>query len=154
MKIGAAALLLGTALAAPAFADSQGYGNHGGNGAHDNRSGDRDGYNDNDGSRGGYNDRDYGNYNDRDFADHGRFYYGGNVRQRLERLEHWAKFMARSGQLNPWKARRAFEMLREVRFDAFGARRDGYVSPWEKARINRSLDRIVVFLRDARHGGF
>jgi hypothetical protein len=146
MTFATAALLLTTALAAPAVADSY-------NGQPNGYAQNHNGYGDHNGG-GAFNDRDYSQgFHDRDFGEHGRFYYNGNVRQRLERLEHLTKFLARDGELNRWEANRAFDMLREIRFQVFKIRQDGYVSPWEKARLNRKLDQLVMFLRDARHDG-
>ncbi len=147
--VATAALLLTTALAGPAFAES--WNDHNGSAYSDQSQS----YGHNGDNRdGGFSDRDYGHgFNDNDFANSGRFYYHGDVRQRYERLENWTRFMARNGQLNRWQAERAFAMLREIRMQAFRGRDTGYVSPWQRVRLNRSLDHLTVFLREARHGG-
>lgn len=101
-----------------------------------------------------YADRDYQQgFHDSEFSHRGRFYYNGNIRQRYERLEHWTRFMARSGQLTRREAAIAFEMLGNIRQQAFRGFNNGHVSPWQKARLNRGLDRLVMFLRQARYDG-
>lgn len=97
----------------------------------------------------GAQDREFGDrsFNDRDFNQRGRFYYGGEIRQRMERIEQWASFGARNGRLNRWEADRVYRMLDQIRQEARFARRDGYVSPREQMRLNARLDDAVRFLR-------
>jgi len=101
----------------------------------------------------GYADRDYQQFRDNDFGNQGRFYYNGNIRQRYERLEHFTRFMSRSGQLSRRESAIAYEMLGDIRQQAFRAMNHGYMSPWQKAKLNRSLDQLVMFLRNARYDG-
>lgn len=160
-----AALLIAASLGGQAMAQS--YGDHGYSGqqppAYDQRGGydqgDHDrGYGQGDYGRGQYGgssayDRDFGDrgFNDHDFDQRGgRFYYGGDVRQRMERIEQWARFSARSGRLNHWEARRVFGMLDQVHQQFRWARRDGFVSPREQMMLNGRLDEVVRFIRNHR----
>jgi hypothetical protein len=147
-----AALLIAASIGGQAFAQS--YGGHGDWGgqpqpAYDQRGDYGRGGQDNYGGPSAY-DRDFGDrgFNDRDFDQRGgRFYYGGDVRQRMERIEQWARFGARSGRLNRWEARRVFGMLDQVRQQARWARRDGFISPREQMMLNGRLDEVVRFIR-------
>lgn len=147
-----AALLIAASLGGQAFAQSYG-DRHGGQSqpAYDQRGG----YGQGDYGRGEYGgssayDRDFGarGFNDRDFDQRGgRFYYGGDIRQRMERIEQWARFGARSGRLNRWEARRAFAMLDQVRRQVRWSNRDGFMSPRERMVLNGRLDEVVRFIR-------
>ena len=151
-----AALLIAASIGGQAFAQS--YGDHGYGGqpqpAYDQRDHGQGGYGqDNYGGPGAY-DRDFGarGFNDRDFDQRGgRFYYGGDVRQRMERIEQWARFGARSGRLSHWEARRAFAMLDQVRQQVRFSHRDGFISPREQMMLNDRLDEVVRFIRTHQH---
>jgi len=144
----AAALLMTTALGTPALADSWN-GHDTGNGY---ASGDNSyGYQ---GTHNGYGDqRDGGSFRDHDSYDQGRYGFGDDTRQRLERIEHWVRYMIQSGELNRWQTHRAFDMLHSVREEASYGQRDGRTSPWERAKLDRSLDQLVSFLRDSQNNG-
>ena len=162
----AAAVLIAASLAGPVLAqpgqggyqpapgyqqDQGGYDHQSGQGGYDR--GDRNGGYDR-GDQGGY-DRDFGdrNFNDREFDQRGRFYYGGDIRQRSEWSEQVALSCCHPGQLNRWQADRVFAMLDGVRREARFARRDGFVSPREQMRLNMRLDETVRFLRSHLNRG-
>jgi len=163
----AAAVLITASLAGQALAQpgqgyqggyqQQGPGGYGHQGAGQGGPGGYDHGDRGDYDRGGPSsyDRDFGdrNFNDREFDQRGRFYYGGDIRQRVERIEQWARFSVRSGRLNRWQAHRVFAMLDGVRQEARYARRDGFVSPREQARLNMRLDETVRFLRSHMNHG-
>lgn len=151
-----AALLIAASLGGQAFAQS--YGDHGYGGqqppAYDQRGGygpgDQGDYGRGDDRGGGAYDRDFGDrrFDDRAFDQRGgRFYYDGDVRQRMERIEQWARFSTRSGRLNRWEARRVFGMLDQVRQQLRWSGRDGFVSPREQMMLNGRLDQVVRFIR-------
>jgi hypothetical protein len=148
-----AALLIAASLGGQAFA--QNYGGHGSGGQPQPAYDQRGDYGQGDHGRGDYGaqsnyDRDFGarGFNDRDFDQRGgRFYYSGDVRQRMERIEQWARFGARSGRLNRWEARRAFGMLDQVRQQARWSNRDGFMSPREQMALNGRLDEVIRFIR-------
>lgn len=153
MAAASAALLITASLGGQAFAQS--YGDHGGQpqpayqqgGDHGQRGGyDQRG---DQGAAGAY-DRDFGDrgFNDREFDQRGgRFYYGGDIRQRMERIEQWARFGARNGRLDRRDARRAFGMLDQLRQQVRWSNRDGVVSPREQMMLNGRLDQVVRFIR-------
>ncbi|MGZ8369421.1 MAG: hypothetical protein ACXWVH_00015 [Caulobacteraceae bacterium] len=161
----AAALML--AAGGQAFAQSGGYGGgsyggaqtSGGNYGHGDPSHggmvNRGGYDDADFGRegGGYrfNDNDYGRFSYNDFGAQGRFYQGGDVRARTERLEHFIRWQVRSGRINRWEASRAQDMLQQIRRQARVFRmNDGRLDGRERSILNARLDRLVQFLRNAR----
>jgi hypothetical protein len=149
LAVATAALMLSAA--SPTLADTMGSGYHQGD------AWSHSGSQDNDYSHHGYSDRDYhGGFNDRDFDNGGRFYYGGDIRQRFERLEHFTRYLAHSGALNRWEARRAFAMLDDIRDEMRASRDHGGMSAWRRATINRNLNQVRWFLRshsdDERHG--
>jgi hypothetical protein len=151
----AAAVLITASLAGQALAQPQGaypqsapqrdfhqggdYGDRNGPSLRDRQGGDRE-----------FGDR---NFNDREFDQRGRFYYGGETRQRLDKIEQWARFGVRSGRLNRWQAGRVFEMLRSIKQQARAARRDGFVSPRERMVLNHRIDATVRFMRTHMNRG-
>jgi len=168
--IAALAILSTTALAGPSLAapgDGADY-HHGGAGTggyqdapdathdQDHRGGDDEGrWNGRGQDQGRFDDRDYGQgVHDYDFGEHGRFYYRGDVRDRLARLEHWLNFLVRSRQISRWEAYRVSNALDSIRHQAFYFRRDGFLSWQERRMLNARLDSVVAFLRQERQHGF
>jgi hypothetical protein len=147
MAAATAALLMTTA----ATADTMGgYHSDQNDGTHQEWNNRDNGYGDRDNN---YSDRDYGNgFQGRDFDSGGRFYYGGNVWQRFERVQHWARYLARSGGLNRYEAHRAFDMLDSIRGQLRAAQYHGGLSPWRRMALNRELNRVVWFLRQHNDG--
>jgi hypothetical protein len=94
-------------------------------------------------------DRDFGdrNFNDREFDQRGRFYYGGETRQRIDKIEQWARYSVRSGRLTGGQADRVFTMLQSIRQQARAFRRDGVVTPRERMILNSRIDDTVRYLR-------
>lgn len=144
----AAAVLIAASLAGQAFAQPQGQYQQGAQRDYHQGGdyGDRNGPSVRDGD---YGDRDFGdrNFNDREFNQSGRFYYGGETRQRLEKIEQWTRFSVRSGRLNRWQGERVFDMLRSIKQQAHAFRRDGVVTPRERMVLNRRIDNTVQYLR-------
>jgi hypothetical protein len=142
LAVATAALMMSAA--APALADTMGGGYHQGD-TYSHDSNHNNDYSDRDN---GYSDRDYGRaFHDRDFDNGGRFYYGGDIRQRFERLEHFARYLAHSGALNRWEARRAFAMLNDIHDEMHASRYHGAMSAWRRGAINRDLNQVRYFLR-------
>lgn len=59
----------------------------------------------------------------------------------------------RSGELTRREARRLEAQEARIRVDERFARRDGYVSPRERARLNRELDRSSRNIYHQKHDG-
>ena len=164
-SVGLAALLSATALVSPGMAAPadpgagyhSGFGGHGGHGAtaaddqgerewRGGNWGDRD-------NRGSFQDRDYGGgFSDGDFGERGRFYYGGDVRERLDRLAHFVRYLTRTHQIGFWQAHRLYDTLGSIKAQAFFFQRDGRLSWQEKRVLNARIDMAIVMIGQGTHG--
>lgn len=85
-------------------------------------------------------------YQSRDFREHDRRYQPG-IDDRQARLGERLQHGVQTGALTRWEARSLFRELAAIEAKERAFEADGRLHGWERAQLNRDLDRVSLHLR-------